>query len=542
MLYNNVYPANALSGFRHLHLSVAVAQHTLLLPASIWYLRSKRENPPLCAQLSIPDLRILVLCFALAAAPLSRLTTQGLLNPDESGYSFQAHVFLTGRLMAPPLPGAAANVRETPAEVFYENHILRPNGWFTKFPPGWPLVLAAGELVSSGWLVNPVLSVVLLFILAAIGRESFSNGVAFLSVLFAVLSPFYLVNSVGMMSHTLCAVLIALACLFLFRACDTHRLCYFSATFASLAAAFQVRPYTAFVITCVIAAAALWAVRDNRLLLKQVLLLGSFFGVLAAGGLFAYNRFYTGHALISPYALFLGRSAPPELTFHPIQILRSIERHGRQTVLENVIGVFPFLYLLAGYAVLHEKRVRFKVFVCAAVYSSLVLAYLAHIEAGGGGVFFGKRFHFEGLFAVLLLAARGLELMVENWEISLPKVARTVIVLSLMQVFLLGAAGWTIARSGRPYRQVKKALLKTTFRRMIFLHNSPGFVAKHLNLNRADWPHASQIYLIDAEPRQRSQWACRYGMSEWMVVTYNPMTQRADLENGQAHCSFAGVR
>ena len=48
----------------------------------------------------------IALCAFLIAVPLARHGSHGLLNPDENGYSFQARMFLKGKLMAAPLPGA----------------------------------------------------------------------------------------------------------------------------------------------------------------------------------------------------------------------------------------------------------------------------------------------------------------------------------------------------------------------------------------------------------------------------------------------------
>jgi len=134
------------------------------------------------------------------------------LNPDENGYSFQARIFLQGKIMAEPLPGTASGGKNMPPEISYENHVLISRGWFTHFPPGWPLLLAAGYLLGAPWVLNPLLGLLLLVLSGAIGRSFFSQQTGVLAAIFVCLCPFFLANSVRMMSHTLCACLIAAAC------------------------------------------------------------------------------------------------------------------------------------------------------------------------------------------------------------------------------------------------------------------------------------------------------------------------------------------
>jgi hypothetical protein len=53
---------------------------------------------------------------------------------------------------------------------------------------------------------------------------------------------------------------------------------------------------------------------------------------------------------------------------------------------------------------------------------------------------------------------------------------------------------------------------------LIFLQSGPGYDARFMNFNDGDWRHAGAVYLIDADPAKRDEWACRLGRPEWMVV------------------------
>ncbi len=520
--------------YHHLHILLLVFQYALILPAIWAYLRAHASRDSQYSEIALPNRTAILVLFAVVVFPLSWLSTRGLLNPDESGYSFEARIFVSGHLKAAPLVGATANVRATPEEDFFGNHVLRPDGWFPKFPPGWPGVLAVGYLVSAPWIITPILSILSLVTIAAIGRQIFSERAGLLASCFAALSPFYLVNSIGMMSHALCGLLSAVACFCLFRGLATGRLPYFWGMFACLGFSLQVRPYTAFVLAVVMTVTALWRTRTQPAFCLRIFAIGCFVGSLALMSVLVYNRLYTGNWLQSPYALAAGAQAPPELSFHPARIWQGIAQYGRQTFEESLIGIFPFAYLLAGYAFFTEPERRWETRVLAAIYLSLVLAYLAHPE--GSGNFFGERFHFEGIFVIFLLAARGAVLLIERWKLSRSAATFALAVLVMMQLNLQAAAAITVARQGEPYRKIRAATANVPHG-IVFLHDSPGFVAKHFNLNQADWRHAPHIFLVDADPDRRNEWACRYKSSTWTVAEYDPNTHSAVLDTESTICS-----
>jgi len=534
LAYTAVLWAGALHSYHHLYVLLLALQYLLILPAVFAHLRSRKGTSGSAAP-PLPRLALVISAFALIAVSLSWFSTRGLFNPDESGYSFLARIYLSGHLKAAPLIGAAPSVSDTPRELYFEGHVLRPDAWFPKFPPGWPLVLTAGYAISLPWVVTPLLSVVSLFVLAAIGRQVFSEESGVAAVILAVLSSFYLINSMGMMSHTLCALLSEVACLCLFRGLATGRLSFFAGMFACLGFALQVRPYTAFVLAAVMASTALWETRTNPRLCARVLGIGVLLGGLALAGVLLYNDLYTGHWLVSPYAMAAGAQAPPELSLNPGRIWRGIAEYGRQTFEMSLIGLFPFTYILAGYTLIVEREHRREVWILAAIYLALLVAYLAHPE--GSGVFFGERFHFEGIFAVFLVAARGLALLGRRWSLPRSALASVLGLLAILQVSQQGLTALTVAREGEPYRKIRAAVSQPSVTGVVFLRDSPGFVAKHFNINQADWAHAPRIFLVDFEPDHRNEWACRYHASNWTVAEYDPETRSAVLQGGSTNCA-----
>jgi 4-amino-4-deoxy-L-arabinose transferase-like glycosyltransferase len=74
-----------------------------------------------------------------------------------------------------------------------------------KYPIGWPLVLAVGEAVGSGWLVNPVIGALTVVLTYALGRDLFERRTGVVAGVLALASPFFLIQSSTYMSHAAAA-------------------------------------------------------------------------------------------------------------------------------------------------------------------------------------------------------------------------------------------------------------------------------------------------------------------------------------------------
>jgi len=514
-------------------------QYLLLLPLTWTLIKHRYDANPRKLVLPSGVTVAIALCVFFIAMLVARHGSNGLLNPDESGYSFQARIFLRGKLMAASLPGASWSGKDTPLELDYQNHVLLPRGWFTHFPPGWSLLLASGYALHAPWLINPLLGLVLLVLSASIGQKFFSREVGALTVILLCTSLFFLANSVWMMSHMLCACLAAGACWLLFRGLSRHELLPLAGMFSLLALMFHVRPYTAFALTVVFVGGAIWYSRHERRFLIGLLTIAGIFGLIIITSVVIYNWLYTGHALISPYAAKVGAKAPPELTLNPRLIFYFLHRNAPHTFSDTLFGTFPFLFLFAGYALWQENQYVREVRISAALFASLVLAYLLHTESSAS--VYGSRFHFEAFFAIGLLGARGLELLRERHNVS-PQVLLSVLAFLLaIQAAHLGIASESLWFRGEPYRKVKNAVSSLAASTdIVFLHSSqgriPAFNPKFLNLNDADWRHAPMVYLIDAEPDRREEWACRFGRTTWFVVGYDAAAGNVWEQGGHAHC------
>jgi 4-amino-4-deoxy-L-arabinose transferase-like glycosyltransferase len=112
---------------------------------------------------------------------------------DEHAFLFQARVFAEGKLYAETPPSA---------DLFPMMFVLDREGRrFGKYPPGFPLVLAAGVLVGQPWLVNPLLAGLGLVAVALLGRVLYGWGTGLVAGGLGLISPFFLLSAGSYMSH-----------------------------------------------------------------------------------------------------------------------------------------------------------------------------------------------------------------------------------------------------------------------------------------------------------------------------------------------------
>jgi hypothetical protein len=125
-------------------------------------------------------------------------------NVDGFAQLFQARIFLAGHLSAQP-----------PAEIasFATLHmILGPARWLSQYPPGQPLVLAAGLAGGAWWLLSPVFAALLAAATYRVARWTADEATARLALVLLCLSPFVVAVSGSEMSHLPAAALGLLAC------------------------------------------------------------------------------------------------------------------------------------------------------------------------------------------------------------------------------------------------------------------------------------------------------------------------------------------
>jgi hypothetical protein len=245
LLYGALVAVAVLRGWPHFEIVAIFLQGSVLLPALLYGLKGKEPAPPaMPAQAGVWTAAAMG-AFLIGSAALSAINVQGMSFPDEVAYRFQAQILGTGKLVAAAPPGASKQPWAEPLPLRFNHLIFWHNGWFAKYPLGWPLVLALPEKLGWGWLANPLLAVGILICTARIARALGGPAAAFWAVALLVLSPCFLAPSMVLMSHATAGLLVAASCWAWMEGTRLRKLSYFALMYLLVGLTFHVRPFTA---------------------------------------------------------------------------------------------------------------------------------------------------------------------------------------------------------------------------------------------------------------------------------------------------------
>ncbi len=363
-------------------------------------------------------------------------------NVDGFAQLFQARMFLAGRLwVAPPPPAEVAN--------FATLHmIVGPARWFSQYPPGQSLALAAGLALGAWWLINPVFVVLLVVGTYRAARWCADETTARLAVVLLLLSPFVAAVSGSEMSHLPAAALAMVAAAAAAAAGrGSWRAPIVAGAALGVLAAF--RPLDAVAAGAPVALILLMAAPPHR----KVAVLAA---AVAAGAVFTlpflwYNAGTTGSWHLLGYNYLWGPNH--SLGFHPVPWgipltpwravgLTSLDLHQLDTYLFDAPLPILVLTALALFAARRRLVARDAVPVAGVAALSFLLFFYWHRD-----VFYGPRFLFTAVPWLVIVAARGLVLLRRSGREVAPSVtAGQAVVFVFAVAMLLGLGAITPGR------------------------------------------------------------------------------------------------
>jgi len=518
----------------HTGLVYLLLLHALVLPALIWYWRVSRNHVR-----SFGFLRrylFTAVAFSLLVVSVGLSARNGRLIVDESAYRFQAKVFTAGKLKAAPMFGVQRDIRRTPEEIFFVHTLQTPGGWYAKYPPAWPLVLALGYLLHCSWLINPLCGIVQLFLIWWLARP-WGQVTQVLAVVIAATSAYMLISNVGYMSHPFESVIALLAIGALIKGVQTARLQWVAVCFLLVILAIQVRLYTGAVIGALCAGILFFEFKSKRRLLLGAFSIAFVAALVSVGLYLAENHLYTGNALLSPYSLYRGGQNVDEFTLNPIRIFSELHIW-RSALAETARVTFPFLFLFALYACWkQESNKRFLIYL-ALLFPLLVISYV--VDPAPSGSFDGERFYYEGFCLLAIVAARGFDLLVKNWHVNSRSVNVALAVLIAIQVPTIVFTVKDIRQALRLYNQAYDLSLGTPTKPLVFLSTYPArFASKQVNWNDANWQQAQVVFLNDPGSSRRDSVACTFGRPSYRLIQFDPKRNRMVGSDALANCSSA---
>lgn len=326
--------------------------------------------------------------------------------PDEVSYLFQAKVLASGRFTVPSSP-----VPES-FDFFHPPLIINYKGdWFSIYPFGHTIMLSIGEVFGAPWIMPPLIGAITIGAVFATGRAVWNTRTGLLAAALFALSPFFLMTASNYMSHGTAAMYISLSLLFI-AVRDRRPLLFpaFSGVFFGLL--YNTRPLTAFSLIPAFALIFLVLLIQRRADWRNELRSQSAWAagallLLALSGLYNWGTtgdpFLTGYSASGDVSEVIGfggkHSAAIGIQNEQVQV----------TMLMLVLHNWPlwiglalvFLPFALGTRLLWDWFLLFAAFLVTAVYTLY--------EAPG--IMHGPRYWYEALPFLMLLSARGADLL-----------------------------------------------------------------------------------------------------------------------------------
>ena len=334
---------------------------------------------------------LVVLCIIFSLVISSVVFQDSIVSSDEWSYLIQAHIFSHGRLAVPsPMH----------REFFDYAHIVNNGRYYSKYPPGWPVLLAIGVFLGAPRLVNPLLGAGTLLLLYAMGKKLYTPQIALLASLFALASPYFLFNTASYFAHTASLFFIALLLFLLMQGWQERSSLYFFLAGISGSASFLVRPFDQCVVLIPVGVFLVVSRVRKQLGTKHVALFG--LGQLNGFLLFLlYNTLQNGHPFMTGYHV---ADAWMEQWFG---LELWMWEYNVSYLGKLLTWSFPALPILALYTLFSPAPERLKRWErgLASILFALIIAYA--MIAFPEGPAYGPRYYYSGFVAIPLLGAKG---------------------------------------------------------------------------------------------------------------------------------------
>jgi hypothetical protein len=346
-----------------------------------------------------------VLAFALSAWFAWYSFDRAPTSSDEVAQLWHARMLLEGRLAMPPDPN--------PEFFAIDNMIDRPR-WMSQFPIGGPVVMALGLATRAAWLLNPLLTALIVLNMYRFSQRTYGEGQARIVVLLLVTSPVLLLVGASYMNHTPTTWLLtaALAALPVWvsrgRGAAIIGVC--------IGSAIAIRPLDGTIGGVVIGLVMLWSAGRTPGRARSLL------GGIAAGAvplalLLAANWATNGHPMLFGYELLWGPNHSLGLhddpSGNPHTALRAFLLAVKYIIQLNWIVTawpLPVLFLVVTGLLAADTTNRWD----AVLLGWFVAQLVAHALYWHDGQFVGPRFLFAAVPAVLVLAARAPVLLAQR--------------------------------------------------------------------------------------------------------------------------------
>jgi 4-amino-4-deoxy-L-arabinose transferase-like glycosyltransferase len=435
---------------------------------------------------------------------------------DEYNYLYQANIYSQGKLFI--------EVPEIfrPFKELYM--ILKDNKLFSKYPPGFPIILTFGVLLNISGIINPLIAALTLIILYYFTKSFLGPKYGLLSVIIVSTTPYFLGYSASYYSQPTALLFTALIFLLVRRYELTSNKNYLFLIGLASGYSFMTRPLDSF---CALVPSYLYLI--YILIYKKEKLRNVSIPILTFSMLFAlfisYNYFLIGKISIATYPIVEGEFKIVDPNARGF--LQNIYSIGMGYI-NNGIRFIPrllykfflvhtgfFIPLFAIFGIFNFKS-KWK-WVLIANFLMLIIFYNFH--NGPGWPQYGARYYYSGFISLAILATASFKQLIENLNKKNQVMYLVVFILCVNFVFSY------ILFSDYSYRfKIKLALIENIKKKCP--DNSIVILDRNIdNSVKPDCPR--KVSLLDLGSEKRNMF-----MNTPRLITYN---SHLDLSQIKSH-------
>ncbi len=358
---------------------------------------------------------------------------------DTTSFFTQAKIFAEGHINVPSHPLK---------EFFHTGYCVNDGRFFSKYPPGWPLVLSLGIVLKLPWIMNPIVTCLSLYVIFLLGVKLYDRETACIAIIFTAVSPLILWGSSSYFSEPMSLLFSTLFFYAAVCSLESSSLLFPGLAGLCLGVVFSVRPYSAVAIALPLS--VYWLVclaKHPKLIKRGSLIILAFLPLLLAN--LAYNYYQTGSPWLLPvsyynpldkpgFGLRTGDTFLTPFYYGPLSALRNL---GIELINLNWKGL-PLLFLFIG-AALGGCRKKWDLLLCFTSVS-IITFHCFYFAISY------NRYYYPILFAIFLISARGAmefeQFLKKHLRISLFGNLKTlsVVFTILCSLILINIPGWII--------------------------------------------------------------------------------------------------
>lgn len=354
--------------------------------------------------------------LALAGFALTNIISYTLFDhiphvQDSIAQAFHGKIFAQGALFAPAPPW--------PPDFFNFLHmIIREGQWYSQYPPGHSVLLAAGYLVGAPWIVNPLFGSLTIVVTYALGKEVFDETAGRIAAALTLLSPFLLFMSSEFMNHTTALFFFVLFILYFAKSLRTGSFLHGLLAGGALGWLTHIRPYSAPTLAAPFLLYGLFlAFKRWPEIWRAALGLAAAFSLFLAL-LLGFNWATNGDPFLFGFQVLWGEKVQPGFGQSGWGEVHTPLR-GLQQSLSNLNGLNKYLFELPIPSLLllvplffSGKHNRWD-YLFVGSFLSLLFAYFFYWFQDWC---FGPRFLFEASVPLILIAARSIQHLPTLWN------------------------------------------------------------------------------------------------------------------------------